>query len=285
MYNNLGKPRKIPSPAPFCFLESTRAPATWRRYVQVTRLAKLNNPFPLIKIPRRRLMNPWTLGAIPHEVAHNLQSDLGLWLTIPRQILRASATAGLPKEVARIWARWHKEIFADLCGVLLIGPAFVSAMMDLVSRTPEKTGAYKPTGVHPVPYYRVLILLELLRHMGFEKEAAIYRSIWSKLYPHRRYDSTPMLFRKRFREASQLVVKVICFQRYEQLGGKSLSEVVMFSPNDQALTLQAAQKLSAGTVDGIIPDRFLIGASRIALDKQFARPELITKHFYEGLRR
>ena len=36
------------------------------------------NPFPLVQLPYHRLVNPWTLGAVMHEVSHNLQTDLGL---------------------------------------------------------------------------------------------------------------------------------------------------------------------------------------------------------------
>ncbi len=46
---------------------------------------------------------------------------------------------------------------------------------------------------------------------------------------------------------------------------------------------EAARRLSAGVDPGIIPERFLIGAVRFALDHQIARPGVLTKNFYRAL--
>ena len=54
------------------------SPATFRRNLPLRRLGRQLNPFPLIQLPYHRLVNPWTLGAVLHEVSHNLQNDLGL---------------------------------------------------------------------------------------------------------------------------------------------------------------------------------------------------------------
>jgi hypothetical protein len=59
-------------------MESGTGPATFRRGVAMRKLLSLPNPFPLVKLPYSRLVTPWTLGAIPHEIGHNLQSDLSL---------------------------------------------------------------------------------------------------------------------------------------------------------------------------------------------------------------
>jgi hypothetical protein len=48
---------------------------------------------------------------------------------------------------------------------------------------------------------------------------------------------------------------------------------------------EAARRLAAGTDPGIIPERFLIGASRFAFDRQLARPGVITENFYKELSR
>jgi len=152
VYTNLGRARSIPSPPPFAYMEGGFGPATSRRNVLLTKLGKRANPFPLVKLPFHRLINPWTLGAIPHEVSHNIQSDLGLWSIVPRNIFRALRGMGLPKSVAITWARWHKEMFADLLGVLLIGPASVSSLMDIVAKSAFATAALNARGVHPTPY-------------------------------------------------------------------------------------------------------------------------------------
>jgi hypothetical protein len=86
-------------------------------------------------------------------------------------------------------------------------------------------------------------------------------------------------------EAVRLVVDVVCFRRYQTLGNKSLSQVVPFGPKEQQVTEEASRRLAAGVDPGIIPERFLIGAARLALDRRLARPEVITKNFYRDLAR
>jgi len=43
--------------------------------------------------------------------------------------------------------------------------------------------------------------------------------------------------------------------------------------------------LAAGNDPGVVPARFLIGATRIALDRRLARPGVITENFYKELAR
>src|SRR6185369_15564450 len=124
-YLGLGKARSIPTPPPFCYMRTGFSPATFRRGIPLRRLGRQLNPFPLIQLPYHRLVNPWALGAILHEVCHNLQNDLGLARAVPRAIARRLLAAGLGRSVAAVWTRWNREIFADLGGLLLGGPAVV----------------------------------------------------------------------------------------------------------------------------------------------------------------
>jgi hypothetical protein len=48
---------------------------------------------------------------------------------------------------------------------------------------------------------------------------------------------------------------------------------------------EAARRLATGTDPGIIPERFLVGAARYALDHRLAEPRAITEHFYKELAR
>jgi hypothetical protein len=267
VYTNLGRARSIPSPPPFAYMEGGFGPATFRRNVLLTRLGKRANPFPLVKLPYHRLVNPWTLGAIPHEVSHNIQSDLGLWSIVPRNIFRALRGMGLSKSVAITWARWHKEMFADLLGVLLIGPAF------------------NPRGVHPTPYLRVFIDLELLGRMDFPDETEAMRQAWRQLYPAGDNGLIPKPMIDSFSSAAHAVVETMCFQPYDELGGKSLAQVVRFAQRHQTMVAEAAGRLSAGIDPGILPERFLIGAARWAHDRRMAPAAVISTNFYQALGR
>ena len=214
-------------------------------------------------------------------MAHNLQSDLGMWRTVPISIGIRLRRAGIPREVTAVWMRWHKETWADLGGLLLGGPAIVTSLIDVLSRAPRVVYRFNPNGVHPTPYLRALINFELLRRMGFAQEAAVYHQLWTRLYP--RPQGIPAPIMRTFPQAHRLVVDTICFQPYRELGGKRLADVVAFRPEHQTMVQEAAARLASGTDPGIIPARFLIGAGREALTRDLARPGQITKHFYQAL--
>jgi len=285
VWQGLGRARSIPSPPPFAFLESGIGPATYRRGVTMARIGRLPNPFPLVKLPYHRMVTPWTLGAVPHEVGHNLQADLGLWFAVPRALMRRFVREALPREVARIWVRWAKEIWADLISVLLIGPSYVGSLKDVVGRSPQEVALYSPAGVHPVPWLRVLIVLHLLGRIGFAAEAAAHRRAWLALYPAQLARSIPPPLRLTFARAVRATVDEICFRPSPQLGGKALAEVVRFRPQDQAICTEAARRVARGIDPGIVPERFLIAASRIAFDGRFAAPDVIARNVYEALGR
>lgn len=281
----LGRAKSIPAPAPFSYMRTGFSPATWRRGVPLRKLGKLNNPFPLVQLPYHRLVNPWTLGAILHEVSHNLHNELGLARTVPRNIAARLLDAGFDRSVAAAWVRWNREAYADLLGLLLGGPAIVASLMDVVGRSPRAVLTYSETGPHPTPYVRTLLSVELLRRMGFADEADRYRRAWTRIYPNPRAGTIPKTLLDTLPQVLSLVVDTVCFQRYAELGNKSLSEVISFAPKEQQMVEEAAARLAAGSDPGIVPERFLIGAARVALDRRLARPGTIAENFYKELAR
>jgi hypothetical protein len=282
-YTGLGVAKSIPAPPPFCFMRTGFAPATIRRGIPVRKLGKQLNPFPLVQLPYRRLVNPWTLGAVMHEVSHNLQTELGLSKAIPRGVALRLMNAHLGRSVASVWARWNREMFADMSALLLGGPEVVGSLMDVVGRAPKTVFGFNPDGVHPTPYLRTLISVELLRRMGFPDEAEEYRRAWTRIYPNPRAGNIPEAILKTFPEACAKAVDTMCYQPYKTLGGKSLAQVIRFQRKEQQMIEEAARRMAAGVDPGIIPERFLIGASRIALTRRLARPGVVTENFYKEL--
>jgi hypothetical protein len=185
--------------------------------------------------------------------------------------------------VASTWARWHKEIWADLSGLLLGGPAIVASLMDVVARSPAATQRFSASGVHPTPYLRAFISLELLRRMGFPQGAEALRQMWVRLYPSPGRSNIPRAMLNTFDLANRLVVDTICYQPYRQLGDKSLADVIRLQPGYQQMIQEAGQRIASGTDPGIIPARFLVSASRWALDRRLARPGQIARNFYQAL--
>ncbi|MCU0525852.1 MAG: hypothetical protein MUF72_13600 [Elainella sp. Prado103] len=285
IYMGLGQARSIPTPAPFSYIKTGFGPATFRRGIPLTKLGKQINPFPLIQLPYHRMVNPWTLGAILHEVSHNIQTDLNLRQVIPQAIAQRLLQAGLPRSVALTWSRWHSETFADLSGLLLGGPYMVPSLMDIAGRSPASTLHFHPNAVHPTPYLRPFISTELLKRLGFMKEADQYNQIWQRVYPNPRAGNIPDEFLQSFNRAKQLVVDTVCFTPYNELGNKSFAEVARFRPMHQRMIEEAGERLAQGNDPGIIPERFLIGASRWALDRRLAEPKVITQNFYRALGR
>jgi len=284
-YTGLGVARTVPAPPPFCYMKTGFAPSTIRRGIPVRRLGKQLNPFPLVQLPYHRLVNPWTLGAVMHEVSHNLQSDLGLSRDIPRMVGLKLLKAGLGKSVAATWVRWNREMFADMSALLLGGPEVVGSLMDVIGRAPSAVAAYNPEGPHPTPYLRLYISAEMLRRMGFKTEAEQYAKAWARIYPNPRAGTIPREIVSTFPKACAIAVDAMCYQPYASLGNKNFSDLIRFEKKDQAMIEESARRMAAGTDPGIIPERYLIGAARVALNKRIARPGVITKHFYNELAR
>jgi hypothetical protein len=286
LYVGLGTAQPTPSLLPFSYANSGFSPATFRRGVPLMRLRRNPNPFPLIMLPQHRLDNVWALSSVLHEVSHNLQADLGLWEEIPARVYQRLITEGhLPAQIAQTWAQWHKEIMADMFALVLGGPAAVESLMDVVGRSPASTVQFSSASVHPTPYLRVLINLILLRRLGLEKMAADLQRVWQRLYPRITPEDIPLLFMKAFYPAAEMVVDTMVFQPYRQFANKSLVQVVKFGPPQMAMIELAGQRLAAGQDPGTIPLRFMISASRFALDRQLAPPQTITDNFYRTLGR
>jgi hypothetical protein len=282
-YTGLGVARTVPAPPPFCYMKTGFAPATIRRGIPVRRIGKQLNPFPLVQLPYHRLVNPWTLGAVMHEVSHNLQTDLGLSRDIPRNMGLRLLKADLGRNVSSVWVRWNREMFADMSALLLGGPEVVGSLMDVIGRAPAAVFAFNETGPHPTPYLRLLISAEMLRRMGFKTEAEQYARAWTRIYPNPKAGTIPKAVVATFPKACSVAVDAMCYQPYPSLGNKSLSELIRFEKKDQTMIEESAKRMAAGVDPGIIPERFLIGASRVALNRRIARPGVITKNFYHEL--
>jgi hypothetical protein len=284
-YLGIGKEKSVPAPPPFCYMRTGFGPATYKRGIKLRQLGRQYNPFPLIQLPYHRMVNPWTLGAVLHEVSHNTQSDLGLSRAVPLAIARTLLRAGLGREVARVWVKWNRETWADLAGLLLGGPCIVASLMDVVGRSPQITYYFDRNGVHPTPYLRVMLSVELLRRMGFHAEAERYARAWTTIYPPPPAGMLPAEILRTAPRAIALVVDALCYQPFAEIGNKTLADVYRFGQKEQRMIEECAQRLAAGTDPGIVPERFLIGAARYALDNKLASADAIQEGFYRELAR
>jgi hypothetical protein len=264
---------------PLTYLEHGYSPATYRRGVTLTRLLGESNPFPLIRIPWDR-DNPWQ-AVFLHEVAHNLQADLGLWHENQNALERRLARERADAAVSSVYRRWHKEIFADLAALLLGGPAAAWGMLDFLSHPPPKTMSYKPGGAHPTGYLRAMILAEMLRRMGFSAEAGRIRALWKRLYPLAKGHRIPGFLLSSAPATIPQVVDEVAFQTRRGLAQRALADVIPFTVNDELSIRDGARSLLRGGVPADLPPRFLVSASRYALSQGASvnsLSERVTRH-------
>jgi hypothetical protein len=259
-------PKIFPGPLvpPLTYLEHGYSPATSRRGVTLSRLLGERNPFPLIRIPYDR-DRPWQ-AVFLHEVAHNLQADLGLWVQNRMALLQRLAEVGIAPLAVSIFGRWHKEIFADLAALLLGGPAVAWGLAIFLAHPADKIMTYRPGGPHPTGYLRVLILAEMLRRMGFATDARQLRGIWKRLYDPRRGHRMPKILLGEARRAIPAVVDEIAFQPRRALAERALASIIPFSREDEAMIRRGAMLLARGRMPESLPPRFLVPAAGYAIE-------------------
>jgi hypothetical protein len=263
---------------PVAYLEHSFSPATFRRGVLLGRLLGERNPFPLVRIPYERVESPWGMGVVLHEIGHNLQADMGVWqetrLAVQRRVLSISGSPW----ITRIWARWHKEIFADLIALLLGGPASARSMMDFLAYPAARVLTFRPMGVHPTAYLRAFVLAQMLDRMGFPADAEQARAVWRSMYS--RFAHTARIPRAVLLSAPRVVPHVvdeIAYQTRRGLGQRALADVVPFRAEDQREIKDAALQIARGHVPPALPPRFAVSASRYAFDRSLASPKVIAQ--------
>jgi hypothetical protein len=265
---------------PISYMEHGFSPATMRRGVLLSRLLGEPNPFPIVRIPWDR-DKPWQ-AVFLHEVAHNLQADLGIWQenrqAVLRRILRTSGDPG----ITQIYGRWHKEIFADLAALLLGGPAAAWGMAVFLAHPAPRTLTYRPGGAHPTPYLRIHILVEMLRRMGFSPDAERLRRVWEQLYNPRRSHRLPVRLLSTSSQLIPQVVDEIAFQTRRNLAQRALADIIRFTPEDEQAIKAGARRLQRGEDCDLSP-RHLVSAASYALTSGKVAPRQLARQVVEQL--
>lgn len=266
---------------PLSYKEHGFSPATMRRGVLLNRLLGEPNPFPIVRIPWDR-DNPWQ-AVFMHEVSHNLQADLGIWQenrqAVVRRIIRASGDPGL----TRIYGNWHKEIFADLAAILLGGPASAWGMATFLAHPASRTLTFRAGDAHPTAYLRVHILAEMLRRLGFDREATRLSRVWDDLYNPQRGNRLPGRLLASSDRLIPEVVDEIAFQTRRNLAQRALADVIRFGQSDERAIRAGAKHLASGRVPDDLPPRHLVSAASYALAQARIAPQLLARNVIERL--
>lgn len=141
--------------------------------------------------------------ALGHEIGHDfyasvdgfdaaLRRDLRLPSAQTASQLMRSPNQGLElSDIEAMFGVWLEEIFCDVFGTLMTGPAYVAAMLELfridddpgmvisVPLTQDHTPAYDP---HPPRHLRLHIAVALLGEMGRHTEAADLMHQWDEMH-------------------------------------------------------------------------------------------------------
>jgi len=259
---------------PVCYMEHGYSPATMRRGVQLSRLLGESNPFPLIRIPWDR-DQPWQ-SVFLHEVAHNLQADLGIWQENRQAVLRRILGSSRDPLVASIYGRWHKEIFADLAAILLGGPAAAWGMADFLANPAPRSMTYRPGSAHPTAYLRVYLLAEMLRRMGFGRDATRLLRVWQTLYRPSAGHRIPTPLMTSAPRVIPEVVDEIAFQTRRNLAQRALADIIPFRREDEDAIRAGARRLAAEHAADL-PPRHLVSAAHYALEDGRIAPQRLAE--------
>jgi len=272
-----GLPRLLSRKAlpPVTYLEHGYSPATKRRGAVLARLLGEANPFPVIRIPWDR-DNPWQ-SVFLHEVAHNIQADIGVWQENRNAVIKRVLTVTGDPVLGAVYGRWHKEIFADLAALLLGGPAAAWGLAQFLAHPAPRALTYRHGGVHPTGFLRVLMLAEMLRRMNFAAEADRLERVWRRLYDVRRFHRLPRRLLGSAKLLLPHVVDEIAFQTRRNLAQHALADIIRFRRDDEEAIRAASKRLiEGGAPDEAVPPRHLVSAASYALDSGRIRPQLLS---------
>jgi hypothetical protein len=269
---------------PLCYMEHGYSPATVRRGVVLHRLLGEANPFPVVRIPWDR-DNPWQ-AVFLHEVAHNLQADLGIWHENRQAVLRRLLRGMRDPMIASVYGRWHKEIFADLAALLLGGPAAAWGMATFLAHPAPRTMTFRPGGAHPTGYLRVPILAEMLRRMGFGAESHRLLAVWRTLYDSRRFHRMPPRLLATAASAIPAVVDETAYQTRRNLAQHALADIIRFEPeHEQAIRAAARAVVADRPPPASLPPRFYVSAAQYALISGRVPPRVLAERVVRTLNR
>ena len=269
-------PRTFDGPLlkPVCYMEHGYSPATMRRGVALSRLLGEANPFPLIRIPWDR-DQPWQ-SVFLHEVAHNLQADLGIWQENRQAVVRRVMGRAHDPMLASVYGRWHKEIFADLAAILLGCPAAAWGMADFLAHPQPRTMTFRPGGAHPTAYLRVYMLAEMMRRIGFAAEATRLLRVWQGLYRAQSGHRIPANLMTSAPRLIPEVVDEIAFQTRRNLAQRALADVIPFSREDEDAIRAGARQLERGRAPELAP-RHLVSAAHQAIERGRIEPQRLAR--------
>lgn len=117
-------------------------------------------PVAAVGLPPVCCRRPWWLILAAHETSHHVQFEAARSafedLTQER-VVAAAYRHHEDVELAEAWRPWCRELFADTCAMLLVGPAALWAAAELETRSAPRM-LVTPSGSYPPPVVRLAVL-------------------------------------------------------------------------------------------------------------------------------
>lgn len=186
----IADPAVVPAAAvrepPLVFFSGRSSPFTWPRgwqFLAESVPASEGADSPMLaelvrQLPISVIGAPWFQAdfapeslVVAHEVGHDVQHDFGLTAA-----LEAIVRAVVPTPQAAVWLDWLGEIFADLYGVVVAGPAFATTLGAFLF-SPQIQAVTQSNLRVETPYpplaLRLLLVRHALRERGFHDAADV----------------------------------------------------------------------------------------------------------------
>jgi hypothetical protein len=148
---------------------------------------------PVVFIPANYERDLYHHGAVPHEIAHLFVRRIkGLDKELERvarpallDAISQVASGGLAEFLFNVNQAWREELFADMFGVLMLGPAGLRSMAHEFASLDDVVATrllhFRPDGTpdeHPPAHLRVHVAAATLVRMGFDQEARPLLAAW-----------------------------------------------------------------------------------------------------------
>jgi hypothetical protein len=131
-------------------------------------------PIPVVRLTPACVSAPWWLVYLGHEVGHHVQygllDDMELVGRFRQGVEQTVIEAGGSAADGERWGRWSREVFADVCSVLFMGPWALWAMVELEFQ-PLVTMSQRRSS-YPAPAIRLLLLRETVTALGLDPTSA-----------------------------------------------------------------------------------------------------------------
>jgi hypothetical protein len=179
----------VTAPGPLPFLDAIDVPEAVPRDEPPTglradssddllRLLLARLPVPVVALPVSTRWSPWMLVALGHEAGHHLEHDLlphgQLMRNVSHAVNHVTEKAELSDDDVARWQTWSHELFADLIGLVAMGPAAVALMLPYeLGDTAHMIDRGRGGGRYPAPAVRLQLQEALARRLRLDLNSVL----------------------------------------------------------------------------------------------------------------